>query len=214
MAEFSVVFDTVLFPFRVEDLLDSLPHIGFVVTETLETRFAARVAMAGSVATKGDLRLSVDTQRQFVALRGRSFSEVLQAFDDVETLLESEIGLNVESDARYYELQMQGFITSKKMAPLRALSDAANQNILERLSKVWEQKVANFSLRLVTPNTPPNSVEWFDFRIEPEVSQPEETYYFYWVYRNRAKSDVVSRARESTQKVIDTINTLERGNAT
>ncbi len=209
--EFSVRYAGVLFPFRIESLSEALPHLGFVVGEEIQSRFSARLIVSGAIATKGDLAVQVNSERQYWGLIGRDHAVVTTEFLAVEDLVEGKLGFPSRQNAMFYETQAHFFFdASPGKRPIAEIQRRFTElPSLGRFGSVLGRPVANWGFHLVPPDAAPNSPNWFEIRIEPEILQPELVYVVHVIFRDAKRDDVLALARRGTDLAEEAVKLVE-----
>ena len=190
----------VLLPFRIESLAGVVPELGWVLVEAPERPFMARVDFSGRLASKGDLALHVSSQWRNLGVRGPHAKEVVEALNELENLLGDRLGIEAGKAADFYELQWQARLAVQGASPMRRLqAQFSDHPGLRKVEKVLGRPVTGFGYRLVPPDTEPNSTNWFDIRIEPDVLNPHAEVYVHATLRD-----------ENRKRVLETAENIER----
>jgi len=209
--ELSVRYSGVLFPFRIESLAETLPHLGFVVGGEIQSRFPARLIVSGVIASKGDLSVQINTERQYWGLIGHEHEAVTTEFQAVEDLIEGKLGFPSRKNAMFYETQAQFFLdASPGKRPIAEIQrHLGSLTSFGQWGSLLGRPVAHFGLRLVPTDALPNSPNWFDLRIEPEVLQPEFVYVVHLIFRDASREDVLALARRGASFAEDAVKLIE-----
>jgi hypothetical protein len=209
--ELTVRYLGVLFPFRIESLGQVLPHLGFVVGEDIQPRFSARLSVSGTLATKGDLAVQINSERQYWGMIGHDHDHVITEFLAVEELIEDKLAFPSRQKAMFYEIQEQFFLEALPgKSPIAEIQHHFTQlPSLGRLGSLLGKPVANSGFHLVPPNVPPNNADWFEIRIEPDILQPELVYLVHAIFRNTKRDDVLALASRGPHLAEEAIRLIE-----
>ena len=210
-SEFSVRYAGVLFPFRIESLSEALPHLGFVVGDEIQARFSARLSVSGAIATKGDLAVQVNSERGYWGLIGHDPEGVTAEFLAVEDVVEGKLGFPSRQEAMFYETQAQFFLDAAPgKRPIAEIQRHFTElRSLGRYGSLLGRPVANWGFHLVPPDISPNSPNWFEIRVEPEILQPEVVYLVHVVFRDAKREDVLALARRGIQLAEEAVKLVE-----
>lgn len=206
----SVRFLTALYPFDELTFINALPELGYVLSERAPIPpFGGRIAIRGEIAAKGDIRIMLNSDLRTLELIGRDIGSLLDEFGNLEKILLDKFGLDARQNAYFYELLADVSVAGKQ-SPLQSLGRRLESlELLKELGGILKHPVTNFGMRLAPPDTEPNSADWFDIRIEPEVLRPRSHYSILIVYRQRERDKVFSFGQTLLQMLEHLIICLE-----
>lgn len=210
---FSVRLASIFFPIESGEALDVSRKVGFVLISELppEVPTGARIIIGGTIARKGDCSIFMDPDRGVLGVRGKHVLEVLSYFDQIQDLIKADLNIDLDADARFYEISAELSITTGK-DPIAATTRLfANSKDLARLGRLVDAEVSSYGIRLVPANHAPTGEEWFDYRIEPQVTKPRSEYHSVVVYRSRTKANVVTVSQTLEDRVKNLIKAIEEG---
>lgn len=202
----SVRYNTVLFPFGIKELAEILPETGYIVREELVSPlpFGASVNVSGSIAHKGDIRLSVNMDRMYIGIDALDLDTLINEMNAIEDLLFDRIGFDSHRSALFYELLAQATIRSPR-SPVDVLgSKFRDQPLFGRLSATIGLSSTNFGLRLVPIDASPNQPDWHDIRIEPSVGMAMTHYDISVVFRRTQRSEAMDFATK-LPRILDNV---------
>lgn len=211
LVDLSVQYRPPLFPFRIESFTEVLPHLGFVVPEQIQRQFNARLRLDGPIGMKGEIRLWANTDRRTIGVRGHEHDHVTDEFVAMEEALDERLNFKSSERAEFYEIQMQALVEAREHSPLAVTQrQFEGADLWRRLGAVLGQPVINFGFRIVPPGRVPNSINWFDIRIEPEVLQPDRLYLVQVVLREAEREQVIQTSRKGPGFIEEIVRAVER----
>lgn len=201
----SVRYLSVLFPFNQSILLSVLPRIGFVTPQNVPLPPSrTRLAATGQIATKGDVRLSIQDEKFVLGVSAPDVEAAVRELGSVEDLLTKELGFDSEGHAHFYEV-IADMVVAADCSPIEVLPSCfSGVKLFGDLSQILGQAVSNFTLRLVPPSGSPTERNWFDITIEPDLTNPTHWYSVNTVYRQQERQKVLT----FTLKLPDTVNAI------
>lgn len=201
----SVSLTPVIFPFDFTDLAQALKNRQYDVTVGLPPAGVGhRVGGAGTIATKGEVSIVADSDRRFIGVDGRSPKDVLSSFEELTQVLKDELWVDVHAEAAYYEgiVRLSVLARGNPMVTVRKLFQ--NLETVQFLESVIGEPTSLFTIRLIPKGKLPGDREWFDIRIEPDLSRPKSAYTVETVYR-KANYDRVKGFVDTIDQKIDAI---------
>lgn len=182
---YSVRLNYVIFPLEFRDLRTSLARNGYELAR-IEGRIPprpAQIAFAGEIARKGEIVVYIDSSEGEIAVHGRSLDEVLMGFEQLSKVVQTELGIDIHSNVWYYQLVAHYTIKTGTI-PRHAIPKAVEGNPhFSKFNEILAEQTSMFSIRLSPKDKIPNTADWFDIAIEPDVLNPE-AYHIGVVFRN------------------------------
>ena len=207
--QLSVRCDNILSPSDIAKLLKALPPKGYSLSREYPSLPAGgRLSLSGELARKGDVSLRLNDERDVVAVESSGISSLLKEFSVIEQLLRDKVDMDIEERSFYYEMLAALTVESNKN-PMVVLENRLGSPLLDRLSDILGQQASNFTMRLVPSGGEPDSVDWFDIRIEPFLPDYSTRFFISAVFRNRKKSRVTSFLEGLSGTVKQLISQLE-----
>lgn len=208
----SVRFNTVFFPLSPYELTGILTEAGYVLQQQLPSPPpgvpGARLDVSGTLATRGDTSIEVDTLRGVLGL-ATDWSKLISEFEEALSLIEPKLFTAIPQISRYFE----SIIDGRKEFGGNVIQELSTlfQDIpwLNSLNKLWDSSLTNFGLRLVPQNSAPNSDEWMDIRIEPDIIS-SNAFVFSVVYRSPEKENVFSFIHSLEERLNQTFYIIQR----
>lgn len=191
----TVSLTPVIFPFDFADLAQTLKNKGYSVTVELPPAgIGGRVGGAGTIAKRGDVSIIADSERRFIGVDGKSPMDVVSSFEELTQILKDELWVDVQAQSAYYEFVTRLKVLAHGNAVLAAGKFFQNLKGVQSLASIIGESASLFTIRLIPTGKLPGDKEWFDIRIEPDVSRPENAFIVEIVYRkadyNRVKGFV------------------------
>ena len=212
---FSVRLGGIFFPLGFSEITQLLDKAGFILAAALKDRLPSvpaggRLVVGGRIAEKGDLSFNVDPNRGVITVEGRSIRNVITDFNAIEDLARQEFAVDFSQERQFYEIIADLTITVYKN-PIETVGELfSDSKVLSDFSTILEEEVGNYGVRLVKKEQLPNEEEWFEYRIEPLVEKPRNTYHSNVIYRSKDKDKVIKTATELIKRVGQLISTMEQ----
>ena len=201
----TVSFSSLIFPLDFADLAQALKHGGYDMTlDVPPGGLGKRVGGAGTIAKKGEVSIVADSERKFIGVDSRSVKDVLPSFEQLTQILKDTLWVDVHAQARYYEAIVQMRVQANGNPTASIGHFFRSFKNVKRLESVIGEAVSLFTIRLVPLNKLPSGEDWFDIKVEPDVSLPESAYKIEGVYRKTDYASVKTFV-SSIEAKIDTI---------
>ena len=207
-ARYGVQLDYVIFPIDFRDLRRVLAKNGYELSPVRNIPSPPiRISFVGDLARKGETIISVETESGLIDVVGRSLQEVKDAFEELVSIIRSELGINLHANIRFYSCVVHYKINTGR-TPRNEIAKTENPNYIARFSQVLGEDVSLFSVRLLPRGTSPNNENWFDITIEPDVL--DETLYHVGVtFRNLDKEKTERFVRNLENSILRLIEVIE-----
>jgi hypothetical protein len=196
-------FAHIIMPFDINSLQRVLIGLKYI----LETQQIRRGIMAGElgpailparIATREDLEVEYSIDKQVLGIGGNNNNKVLDAFTELITTIKQIIE-PVELKVSFYETLILA-IGNGSRSPLQTFASGGNKlKIASQLDEIFGEEVAPFGLRLSPSKHLIDTPDWFEYRIEPFLLQPEGIYSIVFIYRNNK----LDKAKEAILKFED-----------
>lgn len=204
---FSIVFNTVFFPFTYPEVIDSLKSRGYSVPPPPRpVPTGARVYVGGHIATKNGCIIDVDQERKIIAGEGSQSDDLLKSVEDLIDITEEDFRLNLERDVDYIEL-ISDIIVKGNKSPIKTIERFGNN--YKSFDEIMAMETSPYSISIVPRGILPHSKKWFDIRIEPRLTMPDNVYYIHAVYRDDNIRGVLAFTGEVNSKLLSLIEKLE-----
>lgn len=209
-------FNSVLYPYPLEMLLERLPERGWVVP--FEDTDDTSVKLKGP-ASKGSLKLAADQGARTLGVRGIEMAEVLAAFRDVRAFALDTFGLPPAASVWYAEVRYVGTVS---------VSHSLNKSLPELLDDWWHGHqradqlgevlskwlpggpLGAYGLRMATKRLDPNRPNWAELAISPLAVAGARYYRFDLLLRNEDIAAVEKVAEVANELVQAAAEELER----
>ena len=206
----TVTLKPVIFPIDFRELVEALKKKRYEpIAEFPSPGVGGRVGGSGTIAKRGEIAVTADSQRRFIGVDARSIGNALSAFEEILELIQRELWLDVHGQASYYEIivrmRVQGH-TNPAVAISRFFQKLEG---IGELDSIIGEPVSLFTIRLIPKDKLPSDEEWFDIRIEPDMSLPETAYVIEAVYRKSTWSQVENFAETVESKIDAILDKLE-----
>lgn len=206
----TVSLTPVIFPLDFADLAQALKNKGYDVTVELPPAgVGRRVGGAGTIAKKGEVSVAADSDRRFVGVDGRSPKDVLSSFEELTQVLKGELWIDVHAQAAYYEVIMRLNVLAHGNPTETIGRFFQSLESVQFLESIIGEPASLFTIRLIPKGKLPGDTEWFDIRIEPDVSRPKSAFMVEVVYRKANYKQVEDFLNTIEQKIDTILNKLE-----
>jgi hypothetical protein len=188
-----------------------LPKYGYQVPQAPPLPVGTGVMLeipAGPIAQLGDSTIDADMRRGIIGLNASSISEAVTGFRQLMDILQTELKVDIIDHTWFVEFACDLNIRGDERAidALRSIeTDVANVT-----AKAFGESMGIFSLRLGSKEHDPSGPDWFDFRIEPLLRNPQ-VYIVTIVFRNSDLNDVLKTAERTEENVRIIIHSIENG---
>ena len=211
---FSVRLEGIFFPLGFSEITQLVDKAGFTLVPPLRERpmvpTGAQLLVGGRIAQKGDLSFNVDPNRGIITVEGNAIGNVLTEFNAIEDLARQEFAIDFTREGQFYEAFADLTIVVYKN-PVETVSKLfSDSKILSDFSTILHEEVGNYGVRLVKRRQVPNEEEWFEYRVEPLIAKPRNTYYSNVIYRSKVKDNVVKAATELVETIRQLVSTMEK----
>lgn len=201
----------VIFPLDFVDLTQALKERQYDVTIDLPMAgIGRRVGGAGVIAKRGDISIVADSDRRFVGVDGRSPKDVSHSFEELTQILKDELWVDVHAQVAFYEVTMRLNVLARSNPTKIITGFFEHLEGIQVLESIIGERTSLFTIRLVPKDKLPSGNEWFDIRIEPDVSRPEQAVAVEIVYRKAAYKDVRNFIDTADQKIEAILDRLEQ----
>jgi hypothetical protein len=207
----SVRLDYILFPIKWEAFREALASNGFSieVPRVPHLPIGADIAVTGPIARKQNVVISLDSERQMISAEGKSLTDTLSVFSEIEKIVENVLRIEVTSKARFYEV-LANYEAETGKNPLEQISNIElPKRIVTGFEEILGTPVSPYTLRLSPAGQVPNQEDWFDIRIEPLVIRATDTYLVNVIYRNKDKSKFLEFTSHTEEKIKSMLRTIE-----
>ena len=209
-ARITVSLTPVIFPFDFADLAQTLKDKGYSVTVELPPAgIGGRVGGAGTIAKRGDVSIIADSGRRFIGVDGKSPMDVVSSFEELTQILKDELWVDVQAQSAYYEFIARLNVLAHGNAVLAAGKFFQNLKGVQSLASIIGESASLFTIRLIPTGELPGDKEWFDIRIEPDVSRPENAFIVEIVYRKTSYNQVKGFVDTIDQKIDAILDEVE-----
>jgi hypothetical protein len=180
--------------FDARDLVEIVQKLGCKpVAKLPPPEFGAKMGMAGYIAEKDRKLVYVDTDKQILRVVSFDFVDLFGSLNMLD-LIVNEIKIRYDLLPDFYELTWELLIETGRntLETFRKLSQKVS--LLNDVNSKLNLDLALFGVRLF--NGVPNSADWFDIKVEPNLSKNGLEYHVGIVYRTKKWDEFSKRALE------------------
>lgn len=206
----ALVLNPLFFPVTFPDCGESLSKRGFFVVPTPPKTliFGGRAYLNGRIAEKRNVNVEINSDQKTIACEGVNVSEVILIFNEILDMLYKDFSVS-KDEIDYLELVMSCVVSSDNN-PIQRLADInKGTEITDIFEKVLKKPMSIYTIGLNPKDTLPSSKSWFDIRIEPRLTKPEEEYYVSIVFRDNNLDEVLNFAKDVESLVIRILSKIE-----
>lgn len=162
----------------------------------------------GIIAQKANVLINSDNQRKVIGVNSLSSETLAGGFQELIEVMEKDMGMDLNKSTFFYEL-IGAYRIKVEHNPLKEINSVLeNSEIVRKINKAIGDDTALFSLRFVPKGKRPDSTEWFDIKIEPIFTIPNNMYFVSTIYRSRNRNKVVDFLFQLETKVTQIINSI------
>jgi len=206
----TVGLSSLIFPIEFSDLTQALRSKQYDILVNLPPAgIGRRVGGTGIIAKKGGVSVVADSERRFVGVDGKSPKDALSSFEQLTQILKDELWVDVHAQGTYYEVIMRLTVLSRGNPTAAIAKFYNNLEGIKTLESIIGEPTCLFTIRLVPKDKLPGGSDWFDIRLEPDVSRPERAIVVEIVYRKTSYSHVKEFINTVDQKLEAILDELE-----
>jgi hypothetical protein len=207
-ARYGVHFGYILFPIDFRDLRQTLARNGYELSRGEDIPAPpARIAFAGEIARKGEVRVYADSDGGEIGTVSRTLHDAYASFDGLASIIQTELNINLHENVRFYWIVSHYKADSGKM-PYKEICKTGNDKFNKEFSEILGESVSPFSVRLSPTDTIINQENWFDIAIEPDVVN-EKLYHIGVVFRNASREKTEGFAKDIEKNLLKMIIAIE-----
>lgn len=200
-------FMNVLYPIEIPVLLRLLPNIGYIVPQKL---YKGIIEPGEALAVKGNTELLLNQDNKTLGLEGNNIKELVERFNELRNFWQEKINPQPPAITHYVEIAGSGFIETTSKPRENFVHYWSGFERMNAFSKFIGFNVINFGIRLVDQSLEPNSPEWFEIRVNPEIISSENRYYINVVWRTKELANSVENINRLEDIIIKAVNEIER----
>lgn len=201
----SVRTNSVIFPLDATQLLKDLTSEGFIPPDLPEN-----VRVTPIEVRKGETRIRFDAEKMVLGVTSPNPKDAVSQFSWLESRVKSEFSFDTVATAHYYEL-VANLLVRATRNPLETWSKRVHGLAgLAPFSELFGLDLAPFGLRLFGAGQVPNSTEWFEVRMEPQIPNTTTQHFIQIIYRSARREMVVDFTNRLDDRVSRLLGTLEQ----
>jgi len=166
-----------------------------------------RIAFGGNIARKGETIIVAESEIGEIGVVSRSLQEAKKSFEELANIINSELGISLYENVRFYWYIVHYKVDTGKI-PRSQLAKIENDRYINRFSEILGKDLSMFSIRLSPKDATPNSENWFDIAIEPDLMD-ERLYHVGIVFRNPSKSETETFVSNLEDNIIKLLQAIE-----
>jgi len=207
-AKCGVRLNYVVFPIDIRELSRALAKNGYELPPSRRLPSPpAQLSYGGDLARKGEITLIIESASGDIGVVGRSLEEVKTAFKELEQIINSELGVNLHENLRFYWYTVHYKVDTGKM-PLNKLTKILKQDYMTRFGEVLGENLSSFSVRLIPKDAILNDENWFDIAIEPDLLN-EKLYHVGVVFRSPDATKTETFVRDLDNTLLKLLEVIE-----
>lgn len=202
-------YNFIIFPISFATLQKLLTDSGYQPIKLPEGSPPLSMVVAGEIATKKDLTVDFQTDKQILGVRADSADSSISSFNEIEGIVTAELGEPASNSSQFYEAIAQFSIKTGKN-PLDVFAENREKlELCEKVSEIMNENVSPFGFRFSPTRGSLQNTDWFDFRLEPLVSRASTTYYGNLVFRSKKREKVIGMTKNVKNHFITLLKELE-----
>lgn len=207
-ARYGICLDKVIFPLDFRDLQYALAKNGYELSPVKELPPPpTRIGFGGEIARIKEAKVLADSQTGEIVVADRLLGQAYQSFEDLAKIIASELGLDLHSKVKYYHVTVHYRVATGK-TPLEEISKAENKEFMTKFSEIMKEDLTSFSIRLAPKGAIPNSENWVDIAIEPDVID-ESRYHIGVVFRSSKRDKTEAFVKNLENNLLKLIELVE-----
>ncbi len=200
----------VIFPIDIGNLTRTLKKRGYESTmQVPPVSIGLRMGGAGTLARKGDIAITADSERRFIGIDGTSPNDVLSSFEELTEVIKNDLWVDVHGKAAYYEAIIRMNVLGRGNPTEVVGRFFQDLGTVKSLETIIGEATSLFTIRLVAKGKLTGDQEWFEIRIEPDVARPDSTYMIEIVYRKSEYGPVRDFVSTIDQKIDEILDKME-----
>lgn len=174
----SVRFNYILFPLDFQAFSKALASRDFEIggelpKEPLGIPPGGSLGGQGVIASKGDLRADINTDKQFFGVAGQANPKIVAA--ELKSILDSLSGVVDSSRIELFELQARYRLQTERNV-FSAIKNAGKKaRLVQEATKAFASPMDLFSAQLVAGGMGPNSADYLEVWLQPGLALPDTT---------------------------------------
>jgi hypothetical protein len=160
----------------------------------------------GQIAQRENFIIDFSTEKQFVGISGIEPDLVVEEFKQILLILE-ENKLSLDN-ALFYEFQAHYSCKSNKDFLIKLKQVTSKCELLKIASKSFETNMSVFSLKLFDSRNIPNSPDYFEITLQPDIVTPSEEMNIVFIYRNCNQATYKEFLKSYEKNLENFLNTL------
>lgn len=193
-------------PFVHPDFPDSLQKRNFSLQQLPPVKPGPRLYIDGYIAQKDGCGIETNNEKKLLAVESID-EKFLDIMKELIKISEEDSYLNLKSDLDYIEFS-GNFVIIANNNPLDTVQKF-KPPIFNKISKIFDQEIAQFELRIVPNDLKPNSRNWFDIQIQPRLTKSDKEFYVSVIYRSENLENVLRFSNKINDKLVSIITCIE-----
>lgn len=208
----SIRFSSPIFVPEFPSFLERLEAKGYAQTGQLKpptppNMLNFSIEVADQIATKGNIIVDLDTNKQYLGVQSMKTDQVIQPYSEVKELFFADNGKLVNK-IWFYEFQASHRYSSISSAIKGISKSAGDMKLIPEISKIMGQKISVRGITLSSFNADPNTEEYIDLNINPDLND-SSFYNVITIYRNKDEKNVLKFAENSTENLKSILETID-----
>lgn len=194
----AVKYGAVLFPFDIPAFLNLISNQGYQIPEQLTTAalpLGSTLGVDGVAGVKRGVQLRLHSDRHILGLDAADLDTPLDEMDLVEGMLQSELDFDSPSSAQYYELVTNMTVRAVGNPLDLWYTHLGETGLYQAFASALGTEVAPLGTRLVPPSTSPNTVDWFEIRLEPLLRAATTHHFLQIIFRRSSREETFDFSR-------------------
>jgi hypothetical protein len=204
----TVVLSDILFPLTLSEILTTIEKLGFEVNPTIPYPYPeGRFIGVGELGKKGKSVFQLNGGDRSFSIIDDSIKSGLENLNEFIKSIKEISKLDVYEHVKFYQMAAN-YNHYTENNPYEKIGLYCKSKNIESLSKLFKEDIQCFSIRISPSKNIPNSVNWFDITLTPNIER-NNGYRIEVIYRNENKK-IFEQFRDSIEsKLIDMVKSIE-----
>jgi len=171
----------------------------------------ARLQVDGIVGQKGNVFVELHTTRNLLALHTPTAKDAVAEIEGIDCLLTNEFGLDLSQVIWYYEFGAS-LIIKALSNPVEIWADRFQDlPLIGEFSQILGMDLAPLGVRLAKKGKAPNSDDWFDLQIIPQIQAGETRHLVQFVFRSPKRDEFLVFIKRFDRVLGQVMDLIEKG---
>lgn len=204
----ALAFNTVFYPFTYPEIFDSLRAHKYTISPipTGNLPSGARIYVGGLIAKRGIITINSNDGKRILAAEGPDIDQVIASAEELIEIARNDFHVDLDNELSYMELSAD-LIVQNGMNPSIDIQKFTG-NKFDVFNDILDANTSSCLISLSPRGVNSNNLKWFDIRIEPRSTRPNDAFYVNVVYRDQGATGVLNFARNLGKEISEILNKI------